>query len=314
MIGSGLKKFATENGLKVAKGVAYGSLRGFAATLSEGSGYKMIVLSTKFTDTLKQNELQAQINARNITRDFRVRNLTFAPDGISIVFNDTIGTMSKIKEFVDWFFPLLADSSATTADICSECGTQITSGTWKLIDGVAFHMHEGCAQRNQLAIEEAEQATRDADTGNYVTGLLGALGGSVLGAAVWAIVLNMGYVASLVGLLIGWLADKGYDLLKGKQGKLKIVILVIAIIFGVVLGTFAADAITVVQLIQEGETYLTYADIPAFLLMLFMDNPDYQGAVIANLLQGMLFAALGVVFLLIQAGKKVSGTKVQNLE
>ena len=39
MIGSGLKKYALENGLKVAQGVGYGSFRGYAATLSEGSGY-----------------------------------------------------------------------------------------------------------------------------------------------------------------------------------------------------------------------------------------------------------------------------------
>lgn len=314
MIGSGLKKFATENGLNVAKGVAYGSFRGFAATLSEGSGYKSIVLSTKFTDTQKRDAFQAQLNSRNITRDFRVRSLNFAPDGISIVFNDTIGTMGKIKEFADWFFPLLAESSATTADICSECGTQITSGTWKLINGVAFHMHESCAVRNQQVIAELEQAQRDADSGNYFTGLLGALIGAALGAAVWAIVLFSGYVASLVGLLIGWLADKGYDLLKGKQGKLKVVILIVAIIFGVVLGTFAADAISIVQLIQEEQTFLTYTDIPGFLLALFAENEEYRGAVIANLIQGMLFAGLGVVFLLMQANKKVSGTKIETLQ
>lgn len=314
MIGSGLKKFATENGLRVAKGVAYGSLRGFAATLSEGSGYKSIVLSTKFTDPQKRDALQTQLNSRTITRDFRVRSLDFAPDGISVVFNDTFGTMGKIREFADWFFPLLAESGATTADICSECGTQMTAGTWKLINGVAFHMHESCALRNQQIIAEQEQARRDADTGNYFTGLLGALIGATLGAAVWAIVLFSGYVASLVGLLIGWLADKGYDLLKGRQGTLKIAILIVAIIFGVVLGTFAADAITVVQLIQEEQTYLTYGDIPGFLLALFMEDAEYRGAVIANLLQGMLFAGLGVAAMLMQAGKKVSGTKVETLQ
>ena len=37
MIGSGLKKLASENGMKVARGVAYGALRGYAATLSEGN-------------------------------------------------------------------------------------------------------------------------------------------------------------------------------------------------------------------------------------------------------------------------------------
>ena len=39
MIGSGLKKLANENGMKVAHGVAYGSLRSYAATLSEGTLY-----------------------------------------------------------------------------------------------------------------------------------------------------------------------------------------------------------------------------------------------------------------------------------
>lgn len=313
MIGSGLKNFATENGMKVAKGVAYGSLRGFAATLSEGSGYKMIVLSTKFTDVVKQNELQAQVNSRNITRDFRVRNLNFAPDGIAIVFNDTIGTMGKVKAFVEWFFPLLAESSATPADICSVCGTQITSGTWKLINGVAFHMHETCAQRNELVIREQEQSQRDADTGNYVTGLLGALGGAVLGAVVWAIVLNAGYMAALVGLLIGWLADKGYDLLKGKQGKLKVVILIVAIIAGVVLGTLGGYGLMLAELISEGQTYLTYADIPVALITL-MGEPEVLTEFGTNVLMGLLFAGLGVFSIVAQAGKKVSDTKIQTLE
>lgn len=313
MIGSGLKKFATENGLKVAKGVAYGSLRGFAATLSEGSGYKMIVLSTKFTDAVKQNELQTQINNRNITRDFRVRSLSFTPEGISIVFNDTIGTMGKIKEFVDWFFPLLADSSATTADICSECGTQITSGTWKLINGVAFHMHETCAQRNELVIREQEQSQRDADAGNYAMGLLGALGGAVLGAVVWAIVLNMGYVAALVGLLIGWLADKGYDLLKGKQGKLKVVILIVAIIIGVVLGTLGGYGLMLAEMISEGQIYLSYADIPLALIAL-IGEPEVLSEFGTNVLMGLLFAGLGVFSIVMQASKAVSGTKIQTLE
>ena len=57
MIGSVYKKFAKENGLKVAKGVAYGSLRGYASTLSEGIGYKQIQIVTIFPDMEKLNEL-----------------------------------------------------------------------------------------------------------------------------------------------------------------------------------------------------------------------------------------------------------------
>lgn len=313
MIGSGLKKLAKENGMKVSKGVAYGSLRGYAATLSEGAGYKQIVLTTKFPDAVKLNELQAQLNARNISRELRVQNLSLAPNGVSIVFHDNPGTMAKINEFIDWFFPLLDASSATKVDICTECGMPITGGCWKLIEGTAFHLHETCAQKVQHAASAEEQARQEADEGSYLNGLLGALGGSVLGAIVWAIVLNLGYVASLVGLLIGWLAEKGYNLLHGKQGKAKIAILIVAIIFGVVLGTFGAYGLVVVQLINEGETYLTYTDIPMFLMELLADG-EFRSAAMSDILQGLLFAALGVFALLMKAGKDVSGTKIVDLE
>lgn len=313
MIGSGLKKLAKENGMKVAKGVAYGGLRGYAATLSEGSGYKQIVLTTKFTDPAKLNELQAQVNGRNISRELRVQNLTFAPDGVRIVFLDNPGTMKKIEEFITWFFPLLDASSATKADICTECGIPITGGCWKLVDGTAYHLHEACAQKLQRSVAEEEQSKKDSDNGSYVKGLLGALGGSALGAIVWAVVLCMGYVASLVGLLIGWLAEKGYNLLHGKQGKGKIVILVIAIVLGVVLGTFGAYGFSLWQAFAEYDMELTFADIPAVITLL-LEDPEFVSGAASDILQGLLFAALGVVALLVKAGKDVSGTKIVDLE
>lgn len=314
MIGSGLKKLAEENGMKVAKGVAYGSLRGYAATLSEGSGYKQIVITTKFAQVEKLDALQAQVNSRNITRELRVRNLSMAPNGIHIVFNDNPGTMAKIREFIDWFFPMLDEAEASKVDICSECGMPITSGCWKLIDGIAFHMHDACARRTLDNISHEEQERKNADEGNYLTGAVGALLGASLGAVVWAIVLNLGYVASLVGLLIGWLAEKGYTLLKGKQGKAKVAILVLAIIFAVILGTFGADVLTLVQMINDNETYLTMGDIPAVIVMLLAENEEYRTGVLANIGQGLLFAGLGVIGILMQANKDVSGTKVTDLE
>ena len=86
MIGSGLKKLAKENGMKVAQGVAYGSLQGFAATMSEGSGYKQIVFATKFREAGQDDQLLAQINQVNVQRTYRVQNLNIAPNAIQVVF------------------------------------------------------------------------------------------------------------------------------------------------------------------------------------------------------------------------------------
>lgn len=315
MIGSGLKKFAAENGLRVAKGVAYGSLRAFAVTLSEGSGYKQIVITTKFADQSKLQELQATVNQKNIAREYRVQNLDFNVNGIRIVFGDTVGTMKKISEFVDWFFPLLQLYGAQGAHMCSECGGQLTGGGWKLINGVAYPMHESCAEHVRGQIASENEYRKQESEGSYGTGLIGALLGAAIGAVVWALVLNAGYVASLVGLLIGWLAEKGYNLLKGKQSKGKVVILIVAIVLGVVLGTFAADAMTVAKLISETEgAVVTYAEIPQFLIMLLQEDAEYATAVATNIGMGLLFAGLGVFALLRKTGAEVADQKFVDLD
>ena len=143
---------------------------------------------------------------------------------------------------------------------------------------------------------------------------MGALIGAALGAVVWAIVLNMGYVASIVGLLIGFLAEKGYTLLHGKKGKGKVAILIVAVVAGVVLGTFGSDVFTLVSMIGSGETYLTYGDIPQFLIMLLREDPEYTSAVVSNILMGLLFAGLGVFALLRRAGNEVADMKFIDLD
>ena len=53
MIGSGLKKLAKEQGMSVAQGVAFGTLRGYAATLSEGMGFKTVAVTTRLEEEKK---------------------------------------------------------------------------------------------------------------------------------------------------------------------------------------------------------------------------------------------------------------------
>lgn len=314
MIGSGLKKLANENGMKVSHGVAYGSLRGYDATLSEGANYKQIVFSTVISDPAKKMQLMDLVNGTDLKKPFRVQELNIGPRIISVVFLDTVGTMKKIRAFLDWFIPQLQQSGATPHGVCTECGCAVDSGRWVLVNGTAHHMHDACADKVSRGIEADNTQRAEEDTGSYALGLLGALIGAALGAVVWAIVLNLGYVAALVGLLIGWLADKGYDLLHGKQGKGKVVILVIAVIFGVLLGTFGADAFTLFTMINGGELPgFAMGDIPAIILALLLDDAEYRGAMTSNILMGLLFAALGVFALLRKTGKDVSGTKFTNL-
>ena len=316
MIGSGLKKLAEQYGMRVAQGVAYGSLQGYAATLSEGSGYKQIVIATRFKDPAQEDAMRREAGSRSIATEFRVKNLSFAPNGINIVFLDNPGTMKKIEAFIQWFMPLLDKYGADKADICNECGQPLNGeGTWMLRDGVAaFHMHAACVQKVQRDSAAEYEKRMGADNGDYVKGTIGALLGAALGAVLWALIYMMGYVAGIVGFAIGWLAEKGYNLLHGKQGKGKVVILIVAVILGVLLGTAAGLIAEVMVVLADEGISATVGEVIEFVGIMWEMDPEFQSTMILNVLMGMVFAGLGVFTLLRQTKRNVSQEKITVLQ
>lgn len=315
MIGNALKKMATENGMQVAHGVAYGAYRGFALSMCEGSGWKRLDFSTRFPDPAGENTLRGRLGEVDLKRTYRIQSLEVGSRMVTIVFLDNPGTMKKIQAFLDWFMPLLEESGATKANICNECGmVTADNDCWVLIDGIAHHMHITCKEALKRDLAQEEQSLKEESTGSYLTGALGAIGGALIGSVVWALVLQLGYMASLVGLLIGFLAEKGYNLAKGKQTKGKIAVLIVAIILGVLAGTVASDAITLAQMISAGELPgITYGQIPKLIAFLAVNDPEYLRATIVNCGMGLLFAALGVFGILRKTKREVSGIRVIDL-
>ncbi len=314
MIGSGLKKLAAENGMKVSNGVAYGALKGYATTMSEGAGYKMISISTRFTDAAQKDALIEYANERNLTKEFRVNQLSIAPNGIVVVFHDDPGTMKKIIAFIDWFYPLLPQYSATGDDICPECGLELVGGCWKLVNGMAVHVHQGCAQSLANKIEVKNEKRKTEGGGSYITGFIGALLGAIIGAILWGIVGSFGYISGIVAIVIGFLSEIGYRLLRGKKGKGKIAILIIVIIIGVVLGTFLGDAITIAQELEAAGMAGRYDLIPTVIMYALTDGSEYLTAVLGNLAIGLLFAGAGVYGIIRKASKEVADDKIVDLE
>lgn len=317
MIGKALKKLAAENGMTVANGVAYGSFRGYAATLCEGSGWKRIDFSVRFSDPARKAQFLdavGNVGDQQLYKLYRVNRFAVSERVIQIWFHDNPGTMKKLLAFLDWFIPLLDTHGASKANFCSECGLEILDGHWVMVDGVCHHVHSACGEKIQREIDSDNQRMKEERTGSYASGALGAFLGAALGAVLWAVVLYLGYIASLVGLVIGFLAEKGYDLLKGKQSKGKIVILVLAILFGVLAGTLAADAFILAEMIHGGQIPgAGMTDIPALILFLFADSPEYLRETIGSMGLGLMLAGIGVFRRLRKAGLEVSDTKFVKL-
>lgn len=59
---------------------------------------------------------------------------------------------------------------------------------------------------------------------NPITGIIGALVGSLLGVALWIIIFHLGYIASLAGLAIIICALKGYEILGRSLDKKGVII------------------------------------------------------------------------------------------
>lgn len=80
---------------------------------------------------------------------------------------------------------------------------------------------------------------------------MGALIGAAIGAVFWALVGILGYMASIVGFIIAYLADKGYDLLNGRQGTIKMVVRIVCVFLAVGNGTLGSY----VWMIHDNYTY-----------------------------------------------------------
>ena len=309
MIDKNVKNFAEANGLKIVKNMAYGSLRGYAATVSFGQGFLQIVLATSFSDANDQRAVEETLRQMNLSKEYGVMTLDFFPKNILIKFAYTMRKhIARMESFLNVFLPLLDEHHASGVHICPECNGDITAGCWKLINGIAYHLHTECGSRVNRDINAADQAKKDSDTGNYVSGFIGAMLGAALGGIAWGLILLIGYVASVVGLLIGFLAERGYTLFKGKRGIGKVIILILAVIFGVVFGIFFSDAVTLLM-----KPSVRFGDLSELFALLFQ-NDDYIRSTIGNIVLGLIFAGLGVFGLLRATGKEVSDTKVIDLE
>ena len=145
--------------------------------------------------------------------------------------------------------------------------------------------------------------------GSVITGFIGALLGAAIGAVAWAAVGMMGYIASIIGFVIAFLADKGYDLFKGRQGTVKMVILIICVVLAVAAGTLGTAVWQIHNEYTEQINALTDLEKKMYEIMtegefmkeILMDS-EVQTSLIKDSALGLVFGILGS-FGLISAAK-----------
>lgn len=126
---------------------------------------------------------------------------------------------------------------------------------------------------------------------NMVTGIVGALIGALLGAGSIILLSQLGYIASISGLILAVCTLKGYELLGGKLSGKGIAISVVLML----LTPYIADRIDwAIVLMQEFADYgVNFAEAFALIPELLADGSIEMGMYLKNLLMIYGFALLG---------------------
>lgn len=126
---------------------------------------------------------------------------------------------------------------------------------------------------------------------NVITGFVGALIGALLGAGSIILLSQLGYIASISGLILAVCTLKGYELLGGKLSSKGIVISIILMF----ITPYLADRIDwAILIMQEWADYgVTFGEAFVVVPELLADGSIEMGAYIKNLLMIYGFALLG---------------------
>ncbi len=179
------------------------------------------------------------------------------------------------------------------AAFCSVCGSSDLSKIETLngqpVDGGAN------ATTPVMPSYPAPSAPVDNGHGNIVAGIVGAVLFAIIGAALYFVVYQMGFIAGICGLVMFVLADFGYGLFAQTKNKTSLVRLAAAVISMLVM-IFVAEYLCLSYEIFQAYKEFDVTFFEAFKATPeFLTDPEISGAVIEDLIFAYGFGLLATI-------------------
>lgn len=302
-----LSAFAQANQLVCDQktGVIYGSYQGYFIAIQQDPSNKLthtITLCVKETGTPASQPLSAFLNDCSV----KYKHLgSVSVDSNRAVANWKCSLVTQANDYAHQIEEFLQEltrycKNNSMVDCCENCGS--TENLSALLVGGKYHaLCPQCQQQLDEAIAQRKDEIKG-KKGNIITGIVGALLGSLIGVAAWVAVYRLGYIAAIIGLVLIVCTFKGYSMFGGKLNALGIIICV-AISAGML---YVAEQLSVAWEILDyfGADYgisfaQAYRSIPQF-----MQDNDFKMAVIQDLAYGYIFMAVGGFSTIWQTYKK----------
>lgn len=197
-------------------------------------------------------------------------------------------------------------------ECCESCGAEFGFGVYA-INGTTAHLCDAC-QQTAVASLEANRRQIKERKGNLLSGLVGALLGSLIGVAAFVLISQLGYIAAISGLIMAICAVKGYELLGGKFHVGGVVGICIILAVMVAFSESINLSIEVMQALELGFDVGAFFEVYRLLPALFEADMIDIGALAGELFMAYALTALGAVPTLIAQYRAKNGLyQVQKL-
>lgn len=220
---------------------------------------------------------------------------------ITVVAKNNSNKQEKVRENVQYILDALTAflRERNFTPCCQTCGASTQTVGFMLKDA-RLHLCADCAARARSE-NEVKAQERDRKSVNIIGGIIGAIVGSLIGVACIVILGQLGYVAVISGIVMGYCTLKGFDKLGGKLTAVGIVISCVIMIAMTYFGNRLDWSISLASELRE------YGDIGVFdcfrMMPAFVEEFDMKGDYIASFAQQMLFVVIGAIPTVISISK-----------
>lgn len=285
-----LEELALKTELQVDKksGIIFGKRQGYDICLRVIDNTYKALLS--FSVSLN-NKLPQQEEFVKLTREHKfLASCNTSNYSISFIINSGLTKSKCIEGIINSINTILQFLQLNGyKNCCESCGKNDDINTY-VINGTEIISCSNCFNTNTYSSEIQEEENKKNE--NIIAGIVGALLGSLIGVISIVIVGQLGYVASICGLIMAVCTLKGYEFLGRRFSNIGIFISSIIILIMIYIGCQLDWAISIMS-------YYEVDIFTAFRAVIdgYIDMSAFKG----NLMLLYLFAIIGAVPTILKA-------------
>ena len=299
--------FISVSGFKKHKNVAYGRAHSIFFSLEFDNGHFGVNVTAFVSrpDGIAKDDVGKYILDEG--KPYKARLSRIEGNAITIAFISNVKRIpiEQIWTFVNAFAAYLEQNGYTSS--CTLCGCE-DDLFCVYRNGAVKEVCENCFESLGVASTQIKQ--QRSTTGSYVSGAIGAILGGIIGIIPWVLLGLLGYISALSGIVMAILSFKGYQLLKGKQSKGMLFIIIGVLLVFTYFGVIASE----VALAYEDFSYFGFGVFEAMGFVTafsFLADFSESAPLWGNIALGLLFAGAGSFGYLRKIKKQSTGEDLE---